>query len=108
VDPWTRGSVGGSGWCQGAGKQRPNETLNPSYYVDAACARYLEVFAEIHDALPRESACVLVHCRSGRDRSAFAVYAFLRVMLAYTDDEAREALLCRRGVDGTPDRRRRL
>ena len=39
-----------------------------------------EVFYLISDALDNASNVVLVHCRHGKDRSCFAVDAFLRLM----------------------------
>ena len=53
---------------------------------------YLNTFAAIKDILDQREGCVLVHCRSGKDRSAFTVYAFLRLMCQLGDLTARAAL----------------
>ena len=39
-----------------------------------------EVFSQMSDALDSAANVVLVHCRNGKDRSCFAVYAFLRLV----------------------------
>lgn len=38
---------------------------------------------------------ILLHCKSGKDRSAFAAYMYLRHQLGYTDQEALKCLSCR-------------
>ena len=57
--------------------------------------RYLQLFTHLRQILEKVDSCVYVHCRSGKDRSAITVYAFLRGSLGYDDDSAREALATR-------------
>jgi len=38
---------------------------------------------------------ILLHCKSGKDRSAFAAYMYLRHQVGYTDHEALKFLSCR-------------
>ena len=45
---------------------------------------------------------ILLHCKSGKDRSAFAAYMYLRLQLGYSHDEALECLSCRTTDFGTP------
>ena len=46
-------------------------------------------------ALEDRGTCVYVNFKSGRDRSAQTVYAFLRLTYAFSDRQAREALSSR-------------
>ena len=39
-----------------------------------------EVFSQMSDALDSAANVVLVHCRNGKDRACFAVYAILRLV----------------------------
>ena len=43
---------------------------------------------------------ILLHCKSGKDRSAFAAYMYLRHQLGYTDREALKCLSSRVDRDG--------
>ena len=47
-----------------------------------------EVFNLISDAHDNASNVVLVHCRHGKDRSCFAVYAFLRLVYEMNHEDA--------------------
>jgi len=38
---------------------------------------------------------ILLHCKSGKDRSAFAAYMYLRLQLDFSDAQALECLSCR-------------
>ena len=45
---------------------------------------------------------MLVHCKSGKDRAPFTVYALLRISYGLREDEARELLAHRVDIDGRP------
>ena len=62
----------------------------------------LLVFFELFNALQHKDTHVYVHCKSGKDRSAFTVFAFLRLMFRYSWERASAALDRRVGVDGRP------
>ena len=47
-------------------------------YLTLQRTSWREVFALLSDALASSENAVLVHCRNGKDRSCFFVYAFLR------------------------------
>ena len=51
-------------------------------------------FASWHHVL-EAGGVILLHCKSGKDRSALAAYMYLRHQLGYTDDEALKCLSCR-------------
>ena len=61
-----------------------------------------EVFALIVDALETSSNVVLIHCKNGRDRSAFTVYAFLRLEKKISHIDAMEIVERRLGFNGRP------
>jgi len=63
---------------------------------------YLNTFTAIKQVLDEQEGCVVVHCKSGKDRSAFTVYAFLRLMCNLDDDTARAALNVRVDKWGHP------
>ncbi len=58
------------------------------------------VFAAVDSVLLRGGA-VYFHCRNGKDRSAIAVYAFLRITHGFSDAEVRDALSTRVSMRGT-------
>ena len=62
--------------------------------------RYLRCFSAIRDELSREGGCVYIHCKNGKDRSAFTVYSLLRLEYGFTDEAARAALETRLGTRG--------
>ena len=64
--------------------------------------RYLQLFTHLRQTLGKVDSCVYVHCRSGKDRSALTIYAFLRGSLGYDDDSARRALATRVDRFGQP------
>ena len=62
--------------------------------------RYLLCFSAIREELSREGGCVYIHCKSGKDRSAFTVYSLLRLEYGFSDEAARAALETRLGTRG--------
>ncbi len=54
--------------------------------------RYLPIFNAVHAVLGRPSGAVYIHCKNGKDRSAFTVYSFLQLMYGVSEDQAREAV----------------
>jgi protein-tyrosine phosphatase len=60
--------------------------------------RYLLCFSAIREELSREGGCVYIHCKSGKDRSAFTVYSLLRLEYGFSDEAARAALETRLGT----------
>ena len=68
-----------------------------NYAVDRR--RYLRTFAAICSVLGHGE-CVYIHCRSGKDRSAFTVFALLQLQYDLEEDAARAALAGRVGRDG--------
>ena len=48
--------------------------------ISTQCNYWRVVFAQMSDALDSAADAVLVHCRNGKDRSCFAVYASLRLV----------------------------
>ena len=64
--------------------------------------RWREVFHLISDALEDESNVVLVHCKNGKDRSCYAVYAFLRLRYGMNHKDALTWVQERVGTDGIP------
>jgi hypothetical protein len=64
--------------------------------------RFLSLFAYLTDVLRQEDCCVFVHCRSGRDRSAFTVYSLLRVSLGMDDATSRAVVAQRRDTHSRP------
>ena len=61
--------------------------------------QYVKTFAAICAILDRGD-CVYIHCRSGKDRSAFTVFALLQLQYNIDEDTARAALATRIGCDG--------
>lgn len=61
-----------------------------------------EVFGLIADALEISSNVVLVHCKNGKDRSAFTVYAFLRLLRNFSHQAAVNLVSQRLSTDGEP------
>ena len=61
-----------------------------------------EVFAMIASVLLQQSACVLVHCKNGRDRSASVLFAFLRAVHKLSHEAALDIVKARRNVQGRP------
>ena len=61
-----------------------------------------EVFAMIASVLLQQSACVLVHCKNGRDRSACVLFAFLRVYYNLSHEAALNVVQARQSVHGWP------
>ena len=64
--------------------------------------RYLPVFAKAEAILNTPGTCLYVHCRSGRDRSVFTVFALLRLRYHLLEADAWNLLQSRVGVDGWP------
>ncbi len=64
--------------------------------------RYLSVFARAEAILNTPGTCLYVHCRSGRDRSVFTVFALLRLRYHLSEADAWNLLQSRVGVDGWP------
>ena len=62
--------------------------------------RYLLCVASIRAELSRDGSCVYIHCKSGKDRSAFTVYSLLRLEYGFSDEAARAALETRSGTRG--------
>jgi len=60
---------------------------------------YVKKFAAICAILDRGD-CVYIHCLSGKDRSAFTVFALLQLQYNIDEDTARAALATRIGCDG--------
>ena len=81
------GSIGYIDWCL---------THQPSRQ------RYLSVFAKAEAILNTPGTCLYVHCRSGRDRSVFTVFALLRLRYRFTEADAWNLLQSRVGVDSCP------
>ena len=54
------------------------------------------------DVLMTSSNVMLVHCKNGKDRSAFVIYAFLRLLHSYTHEAAMAILAQHRGASGEP------
>ena len=54
--------------------------------------RYLPIFNTIRAVLDQPAGVVYIHCKSGKDRSAFTVYSFLQLMYGVSEDQAREAV----------------
>ena len=61
--------------------------------------QYVKKFAAICAILDRGD-CVYIHCRSGKDRSPFTVFALLQLEYNIDEDTARAALATRIGCDG--------
>jgi len=61
--------------------------------------QYVKTFAAICAILDRGD-CVYIHCLSGKDRSAFTVFALLQLQYNIDEDTARAALATRIGCDG--------
>jgi len=76
--------------------------MNWSVNYEQDRRRYEGVFRRIAQELDNPSGRVLVHCKHGKDRSAFAVFAFLRLVHSLTDDDARLAVAVRRDAQGRP------
>ena len=68
-----------------------------NYAVDRR--QYLTTFVAICSVLDGGE-CVYIHCKSGRDRSAFTVFALLQLQYGLEEDAARAALAGRVGCDG--------
>ena len=62
--------------------------------------RYEIVFRRVMHELSTEEGRVLIHCKHGQHRSAFAAYALLRLGYEITEDAARAAMLVHRGPRG--------
>ena len=54
------------------------------------------------DALETSTNGVLVHCKNGKDRSAFTVYAFLRLLHNFSHRDALNLVATRLGTTGWP------
>ena len=54
----------------------------------------------VRAVLARKSDSVYVHCKSGKDRSPFVVYAFLQLTYGIDEPDARAALNVRIGKNG--------
>ena len=63
---------------------------------------YLPIFVRLENILKNPNACLYVHCRNGKDRSAITVYALLRVRFFVDADTAASALQSRKGTHGAP------
>ena len=61
-----------------------------------------EVFALMADTLETSSNRMLVHCMHGKDSSAFAIYAFLRLLYTFEHKEAVNIVQQRLGRNGHP------
>ena len=59
-------------------------------------------FEMLQRTLSTPEAVVFVHCKSGRDRSPFTVYALLRITYSVNEEEARALLAHRVGTHGRP------
>ena len=60
-------------------------------------------FNRLGKILTTPETCLYVHCESGGDRSAWTVFALLRLQFSVSKDEARNAVLrSRTGKDGNP------
>ena len=55
--------------------------------------RHEEKFHHIREELGKPTGRVLVHCRNGKDRSPFFVYAFLQLAYGAPDGVARSAVV---------------
>ncbi len=62
--------------------------------------QFIEVFAAWAVVLANPLTKMLVHCKSGKDRSPFAVYAFMRLSAGMTNTDAMYALAARVDVHG--------
>jgi len=74
--------------------------LDWSVSYPPAQQNYERAFRSIQSELAKREGCVYVHCKHGKDRSAFAVYALLRLAYEVDDDTARSALQDRRDSSG--------
>ena len=61
-----------------------------------------EVFGMLADALSISANTVLVHCKNGKDRSAFTVYAFLRLLHSFPHKDAISLVNQRLDIYGQP------
>ena len=79
------GKFGGGGTCTCEWNAAREHRCNRISYLDwpinlvSQRAYWREVFALLSDALGTSGSAVLVHCRNGKDRSCFLVYASLRM-----------------------------
>ena len=64
--------------------------------------QFQAVFNAMYKVLQSPGGCLLVHCRNGKDRSAFLIYAYLRFMHNYGHASALHILSVRRSVQGHP------
>ena len=69
---------------------------------DASRQNYLDVFSRLERILKCPGSCLYVHCKSGRDRSAVTLYAFLRLQFGLSPDAAWASLQFRCGRDKWP------
>ena len=65
-------------------------------------AQYVPFFAALAAVLKQPGKKVLVHCRSGRDRSAFAIVALLQLHCGVSFADAQNFLRVRRNCYGQP------
>ena len=69
---------------------------------DASRKNYLAVFSRLERILKHPGSCLYVHCKSGRDRSAVTLYAFLRLQFGLSADDAWASLQFRVGRNKWP------
>ena len=63
---------------------------------------YGSIVWQLFGALELKETVLLVHCKSGKDRSPFTVYALLRIIYGLREDAARELLAHRVDIHGRP------
>ena len=70
--------------------------------LDSKRGLWREVFGMLADVLETSTNTVLVHCKNGKDRSAFTVYAFLRLIKSCSHNDAISCVSRRLGTNGKP------
>ena len=69
---------------------------------DASRKKYLDVFSRLGRILKHPGSCLYVHCKSGRDRSAVTLSAFVRLQFGLSADDAWASLQFRVGRNKWP------
>ena len=101
IDPWT-GNTEPSYALALAGRSPDIQYIDWCITHSASRKQYEAVFSQLERILKCPGSCLYVHCKSGRDRSAVTLYAFLRLQFGLSADDAWASLQFRVGRNKWP------